>query len=115
LIIAYDLEFKKIHDLPVLLKLCVEIDHGLKALLEDCTFLNAFYIEARYPVHWPAQYTKEMALKARACVEQIRGAIISLISAWQRSKESQTDGITNKRPQKVEERKSELSDKCKQE
>ena len=114
LIIAYDLEFKKIHDLPVLLKSCLSIDPDLKALLDACTFLNAFYIEARYPVHWPAQYTKEMALKAKTCVEEIRGEIIFLIDAWHRSKGSQTGGMTNKQPQKAEESKSESSEKCKQ-
>ena len=81
LIIAYDLEFKKIHDLSVLLKLCLEIDRDLKALMDACIFLNAFYIEARYPVHWPTQHTKETALQAAVCVEQIRSEIISLIDA----------------------------------
>ncbi len=61
-IIAWGLQFKKIHDLPVLLKICLPQDHQLEALMHDCTFLNAFYIEARYPVHWPTQYTKDMAL-----------------------------------------------------
>jgi len=109
LIIAYELEFKKIHDLPVLLKLCLEIDPGLKALLEDCTFLNAFYIESRYPVHWPAQHTKEMALKARACVEQIRDEIMPLIGAWQRSEKSTSEGVTNKRLNDAQGSKNELS------
>ena len=36
LIIAYDLEFKKIHDLPVLLKLCLARKPGLEILMDDC-------------------------------------------------------------------------------
>lgn len=74
-IIANDLEFKKIHDLPVLLKSCLVKKPGLKILMEDCRLLNGFYIDTRYPVHWPTQYTKEMALKAKTAAENIRDEI----------------------------------------
>ncbi len=50
-IIAWDLEFQKIHDLPMLLKLCMGKKTALKKLMEDCKFLNGFYIDTRYPVH----------------------------------------------------------------
>ena len=71
LIIAYDLEFKKIHDLPVLLKLFLVKNPELKKLMNDCRLLNGFYIDTRYPVHWPTQYTKEEALKAKKAAEHI--------------------------------------------
>jgi HEPN domain-containing protein len=71
-IIAWDLEFKKIHDLPVLLKLCIDKEPSLKAVMDDCKFLNRFYIDTRYPVHWPTQYTKEEALKAKTATKNIR-------------------------------------------
>ena len=71
LIIAYDLEFKKIHDLPVLLKLSLVKKPELKKLMNDCRLLNGFYIDTRYPVHWPTQYTKEEALKAKKAAEHI--------------------------------------------
>jgi HEPN domain-containing protein len=76
-IIAYDLEFKKIHDLPVLLKSCMVKEPNLQILLGDCKILNRFYIDTRYPVHWPTQYTKEEALKAQIASEKIRSAIIN--------------------------------------
>jgi len=66
--IALDLEFKKIHDLPVLLKSCSATEHNLQVLRDDCKFLNRFYIDTRYPVHWPTNYTKEEALKAKNAV-----------------------------------------------
>ena len=75
LIIAYDLEFKKIHDLPVLLKSCLVRKPELEILMDDCRFLNGFYIDARYPVHWPTKYTKDMTLKAKAAAEHIRDEI----------------------------------------
>ena len=74
-IIAGDLEFKKIHDLPVLLKSCLAIKPELKTVMDDCKFLTGFYIDTRYPVHWPTQYTKEEALKARKAAEHIRDVV----------------------------------------
>lgn len=78
-IIANDLEFKKIHDLPVLLKSCLVRKPGLQTLMDDCRLLNGFYIDARYPVHWPTQYTKKMALQAKAAAENIRGEINNVL------------------------------------
>jgi len=57
-IIATDLEFKKIHDLPVLLKLCATSLPELQEIMDDCKLLNRFYIDTRYPVHWPSNYKK---------------------------------------------------------
>ncbi|MFC1516712.1 HEPN domain-containing protein, partial [Thermodesulfobacteriota bacterium] len=74
-IIAFDLEFLKIHDLPVLLKSCLAIDSNLNSILDDCKLLNRFYIDTRYPVHWPTRYTKDEAIKARKATENIREAI----------------------------------------
>ena len=81
-IIAYDLEFKKIHDLSMLLKLCLTKKPTLKILMDDCKFLNRFYIDTRYPVHWPTNYTKEEALKAKSAAEHIRSAIKSAIKSF---------------------------------
>ncbi len=55
-IIAHDLEFQKIHDLPILLKICMPKDPELQILLDDCKFLNRYYIDARYPVHWSTSF-----------------------------------------------------------
>ena len=74
-IIAWELEFKKIHDLPVLLKSCTVKEPDFQKLLGDCNFLNRFYIDTRYPVHWPTQYTKEEALKAKMASEHIRDLV----------------------------------------
>ncbi len=79
LIIASGLEFKKIHDLQVLLKASLEINPELETLMDACMTLNAFYIETRYPVHWATQYTKETALEAKEAVEQIRKHILPLV------------------------------------
>ena len=63
-VIGWDLEFKKIHDLPVLLKSVLAKEASLQTLLDDCKLLNRFYIDTRYPVHWPTEYTKEEIRKS---------------------------------------------------
>ena len=74
-IVAWDLEFLKIHDLPVLLKSCLAKDKSIQILSDDCKFLNRFYIDTRYPVHWPTHYDKEEALKAKKSASKIKDEI----------------------------------------
>ena len=74
-IIANDLPFSKIHDLPLLLKQCSSKNHSFLEFSEDCEYLAAFYIETRYPVHWPAQHAKKDAQRAFEAAENIRTLI----------------------------------------
>jgi len=78
-IIAHDLEFEKIHDLLKLLKTSQKKDPALSCLREACEFLNPFYIETRYPVHWPTHYTKEEAQKAKDAAQIISETIKDLL------------------------------------
>lgn len=60
-ILSQGLPFNKVHDLVNLLKTCAGYDSTLACLKENCIILNAAYIETRYPVHWPTNYSKETA------------------------------------------------------
>lgn len=71
-IIANGLEFRKVHDLPLLLKQCCRKAPAFKNYADDCEFLATFYIEARYPVHWPVHLSKKEAEKAYSAAEKIR-------------------------------------------
>jgi len=82
LIIAWDLEFKKIHDLPVLLKICLKKSTDLEALMDACRFLNGFYIDTRYPVHWPTEYTREDAQEAMKAATEIRSTVKNLLKSF---------------------------------
>ena len=70
-IIANDLEFKKIHDLVLLLCICSAKDPSLNILRENCEYLNTFYIETRYPVHWPTKFSHNEAMEAYRAAEKI--------------------------------------------
>ena len=74
-IVAHDLAFRKVHDLDVLLTECREADPTLAAIADDCSFLTDFYIETRYPVHWPGNITLTEARQALDAAGRIRDAI----------------------------------------
>ncbi len=78
-IVAYDLEFEKIHNLLHLLEICARKDSSLNSLQRECDLLNSSYIDTRYPVHWPTDYTKEKALKAQEAARKISEAIKNLL------------------------------------
>jgi HEPN domain-containing protein len=78
-IVAEELEFQKIHDLVVILKTCLGRRPELVCLMPDCKLLNRFYIDTRYPVHWPTDYSREKALQAQAAAVAIRDTVKSLL------------------------------------
>ena len=78
-IIANKLEFRPIHNLIELLEACREKEPRIEEIEEDCRYLNPFYIDTRYPVHWPTHYDKETAIKARDSAEEIRKWIRSFL------------------------------------
>jgi HEPN domain-containing protein len=70
-IISKNLTFDRVHDLVHLLKTCSIQTPEFKELKEECILLNTAYIETRYPVHWPTQYTKETAVEAHHAASKI--------------------------------------------
>lgn len=72
-IVENKLDFKKIHSLPALLKICQKKDRRFASLERDCKFLTEFYFEERYPdVAIPSKLTVGIAQDARAATEKIR-------------------------------------------
>jgi len=78
-IVALELEFKKIHDLLELLNICKKIEPSLSIIQDNCTFLNRFYIDTRYPVYWPTNYTKEDTMKSQKAAQNIAITIKNLL------------------------------------
>ena len=79
-IIGKGLDFGRVHDLVHLLRTCVAHDSTFDDLKEDCILLNTAYIETRYPVHWPTNYTKETAEQAHTAAVRIAGKVGNLLS-----------------------------------
>lgn len=74
-IIAGELEFRPIHNLLELLEICRQREAGIGKIEEDCRYLNPFYIDTRYPVHWPTSYDKETVIKAKNSAEKIKDLV----------------------------------------
>jgi len=70
-VVAYELEFRPVHNLLDLLEICKTKESRIAEIEEACRYLNPFYIDTRYPVHWPTQYDKANAVKAGDAAEKI--------------------------------------------
>ncbi|OHB58027.1 MAG: hypothetical protein A2173_09550 [Planctomycetes bacterium RBG_13_44_8b] len=79
-IAANKLEFRAVHNLLELLGICKKKAPRIEELTEACRFLNPFYIDSRYPVHWPVHYDRETALKAKQLTETIGNWVINSLS-----------------------------------
>ncbi|MBI5286230.1 MAG: HEPN domain-containing protein [Deltaproteobacteria bacterium] len=78
-IVAYDLEFEKMHNLINLLKVCSKKEPSLLSLMDKCEALNTAYVDTRYPVHWPTDYSREKALRLQKAAEDIAQTIKGLL------------------------------------
>ena len=74
-ILTQNLKFQKTHDLSMLLKTCLKKTPALIELSNDCDFLATFYLETRYPVHWPTTFSNEDAELSYQAAERIRSFI----------------------------------------
>ena len=74
-IVARELEFRKVHDLDLLRRTCQKAAPSFDQLQDACLFLDAYYVETRYPVHWPTRFSREEAQKASEATETIRAFV----------------------------------------
>ena len=56
--------FHKIHDLVALLNLCLQKDKSLEFMKQNIAILNRYYIETKYPLDKPIEYSKDEAKEA---------------------------------------------------
>jgi HEPN domain-containing protein len=82
-IVAHELEFRKIHDLPLLLKICLSNDLSFEPLNDDCEYLTTYYVETRYPVHWPTHFSREETQKAFKSSTRIRSLVKEKLALFQ--------------------------------
>lgn len=75
--LANNRPLRKIHNLLVLLDECVAVDPSFHDLRDCCIVLNRYYVDTRYPVHWPNQFIKQDAEDAQKAADQIRYRVIN--------------------------------------
>ncbi len=81
-IVAYNLEFKKIHDLPELLRICLQKEPSFSSLSQECEFLTDYYIDTRYPVHWPAKVNRKEAKEAKVSAKKIGSFVKDFLKSF---------------------------------
>jgi len=70
-------KMEKIHDLVKLLNECKKISADFGELEEECILLNDYYIETRYPLDMPVDYSKKEAREALTAVEDIEKFVLA--------------------------------------
>lgn len=64
-------KLEKMHDLIKLLNECKKILPDFNDLMNGCILLNGYYIETRYPLDTPIDYSKKDAREALMAAENI--------------------------------------------
>jgi len=62
---------KKIHDLEELLTEAMKIDKDFERFLPDCQRITQYYIESRYPLEPPAEYSEKEMKDSLKVTEQL--------------------------------------------
>ena len=79
-IISNNLTFDKVHDLVHLLRTCTAKEPIFNLLKEDCITLNTAYIETRYPVHWPTNYSQDTSNQAYLATKRIAKMVLEQLN-----------------------------------
>lgn len=74
-IVSFNLSFEATHDLLKLLEICKSKNPSLTEIYDACNELNPYYVDTRYPVHWPVGYQKEDVVSGIEAVEKIKSAL----------------------------------------
>ena len=64
-------KLEKVHDLIKLLNECKKINPDFDDLEDECILLNDYYIETRYPLDAPVDYSRKEARAALTAAESI--------------------------------------------
>ena len=85
-IVAAELPFRLVHSLLELVKICKNHDLSAKEIEDACHYLNPFYIDTRYPVHWPTNYDKNIAREAKAATITVKNWVMKAFDSKQLSR-----------------------------
>ncbi len=78
LLVFYDKEFPKVHDLLELELLLLEIVPEIKNYENELDLLNSYYIETRYPGDYP-EFTKNETEQAMTAAKRIKEFVLKKI------------------------------------
>ena len=79
LLVFYDIEPLRTHDLTNLLDACAKIKPELEELRDACETVTGFYIEVRYPPDIP-DYTRLEIQESFDCATKIKDKVLPLIA-----------------------------------
>ena len=65
------IEPERTHNLTKLLKKCIKVDRDFEKFTKQCEVINKYYIESRYPLDIPQNYSKKQVREAFEIAENI--------------------------------------------
>ncbi len=68
----HHIEFRRVHDLDELLRLCTQVDEAFKLIFDALMILNPYSVDIRYP---GTSATQEDARDAVAAMKQVRAFV----------------------------------------
>ena len=71
-LVSQNINPPRIHDLPKILEMCIEIDGKFRQFTDECEILSGYYIAPRYPLDMPQDYSKEQVEEAFEIVDGIK-------------------------------------------
>lgn len=71
-VVAKGLPFRKIHDLAELVRMCQKVDPSFGGITQEAECLTDFYVDTRYPAHWPMEIDRNEVEKAKNAAERIK-------------------------------------------
>lgn len=80
LIVFYNKDFPKIHDLNELETIILALEPDIKSLHQELSKLTIYYIETRYPGDYP-EFTFEEAKQAFEAAKRVKDFILKKISS----------------------------------
>lgn len=82
-IVANELEFKKIHDLVELIRICQKRNPDFKMLEPEAKFLTDFYLEPRYPDEFiTTSYKISTVYKAQKAAGKIQRFVKAILQSF---------------------------------
>ena len=79
-LVSQNVKPPRIHDLPKILEMCVEINEKFKRFADKCGILSGYYIAPRYLLDMPQDYSKKQVEEALKFTEEIKNFVQKVIS-----------------------------------
>lgn len=81
-LLAHGVRYRPVHELPLLLSMCAEIEPDFVGWMDEAELLAPYYVEARYPAEPLVTYPRQVAEKALRAAERLYQFVREKLGMW---------------------------------